>query len=231
MGMVHAMQKGEKVKGASPELKKAAKTMSKKDVKDFASTSHKGLPKRQVTEARNASAAEELKFHKKLDRLVHDTFGKRPEEMTKLREIDTGRRGFLKTAGQAAVAGTAAATLAGPSQAIKGSIDLSDVENTFASAKTLRKLDDEFSVVTFGDNDRGVFDHVTRTIIVPDQNMSGVTLFYHEHGQLKSQFQPWNKIGIKTQTALKQMASSQSRTRCPGFTSNNGPVGKCGISQ
>ena len=49
MGMVHAMQKGEKVKGASAELKKAAKTMGKKDAKDFASTKHKGLPKK-VTE-------------------------------------------------------------------------------------------------------------------------------------------------------------------------------------
>jgi hypothetical protein len=46
MGMVHAMQKGEKVKGASSELKKAAKGMSKKDAKDFASTKHKGLPKK-----------------------------------------------------------------------------------------------------------------------------------------------------------------------------------------
>jgi hypothetical protein len=49
MGMVHAMQKGEKVKGASAELKAAAKGMSKKDAKDFASTKHKGLPKK-VTE-------------------------------------------------------------------------------------------------------------------------------------------------------------------------------------
>lgn len=46
MGMVHAMQKGEKVKGASPELKKVARTMGKKDAKDFASTKHKGLPKK-----------------------------------------------------------------------------------------------------------------------------------------------------------------------------------------
>ena len=46
MGMVHAMQKGEKVKGASAELKKAAKTMGKKDAKDFASTKHKGLPQK-----------------------------------------------------------------------------------------------------------------------------------------------------------------------------------------
>jgi hypothetical protein len=46
MGMVHAMKKGEKVKGASPELKKAAKGMTKKAAKDYASTKHKGLPKR-----------------------------------------------------------------------------------------------------------------------------------------------------------------------------------------
>ena len=44
MGMAHAMQKGEKVKGASPELKKVAKTMKKTDVEDFASTKRKGLP-------------------------------------------------------------------------------------------------------------------------------------------------------------------------------------------
>ena len=46
MGMVHAMQKGEKVKGASPELKKTAKGMKKKDAEDFASTKHKGLPEK-----------------------------------------------------------------------------------------------------------------------------------------------------------------------------------------
>jgi len=44
MGMAHAMQKGEKVKGASPELKKVAKTMKPKDTEDFAKTKHKGLP-------------------------------------------------------------------------------------------------------------------------------------------------------------------------------------------
>lgn len=44
MGMVHAMQKGEKIKGASPELKKVARTMKKSDAKDFAKTKHKGLP-------------------------------------------------------------------------------------------------------------------------------------------------------------------------------------------
>ncbi len=49
MGMVHAMQKGEKVKGASKELKKVASEMPKKAAKDYASTKHTGLPKK-VTE-------------------------------------------------------------------------------------------------------------------------------------------------------------------------------------
>ena len=42
MGMVHAAQKGEEP--ASPEVAKVAADMSDKDAKDFASTSHKGLP-------------------------------------------------------------------------------------------------------------------------------------------------------------------------------------------
>ena len=47
MGMAHALKKGEmKPSDASPELKRVAKSMSDKDVKDFASTSHKGLPKK-----------------------------------------------------------------------------------------------------------------------------------------------------------------------------------------
>ena len=44
MGMVHAAQKGEKP--ASNPVGKVAKTMKKKDAEDFASTKHKGLPKK-----------------------------------------------------------------------------------------------------------------------------------------------------------------------------------------
>jgi hypothetical protein len=44
MGMAHAMQKGEKIKGASKELKTVARTMKPKDTEDFAKTKHKGLP-------------------------------------------------------------------------------------------------------------------------------------------------------------------------------------------
>jgi len=43
MGMVHAAQNGD-MKNPSPEVAKVAKDMSDKDAKDFASTSHKGLP-------------------------------------------------------------------------------------------------------------------------------------------------------------------------------------------
>jgi hypothetical protein len=43
MGMVHSAQKGD-MENPSPEVQKAADSMSDKDAKDFASTSHKGLP-------------------------------------------------------------------------------------------------------------------------------------------------------------------------------------------
>lgn len=47
MGMVHSLQKGDmKPSDASAELKKVAKDMDSSDVKDFASTKHKGLPKK-----------------------------------------------------------------------------------------------------------------------------------------------------------------------------------------
>ena len=42
MGMVHAAQTGEGA--ASPAVAEAAASMSKKSAKDFASTSHAGLP-------------------------------------------------------------------------------------------------------------------------------------------------------------------------------------------
>ena len=54
MGMVHALKKGEMdPKEASPELKKVAQSMKKSDAKDFASTSHKGLPKKVKQEILN----------------------------------------------------------------------------------------------------------------------------------------------------------------------------------
>ena len=48
-GLVRAIQKGDA--SGSPEAEKAAQDMSKKDVKDFASTKHKGLPKKVQSES------------------------------------------------------------------------------------------------------------------------------------------------------------------------------------
>ena len=51
MGMVRAVQKGE-MKSPSETVAKLAKSMKKKDVKDFASTKHDGLPeKKEVKES------------------------------------------------------------------------------------------------------------------------------------------------------------------------------------
>jgi hypothetical protein len=52
MGMVHAAQKGD-MENPSPEVEKAADSMNDKDVKDFASTSHKGLPNKVKSESIN----------------------------------------------------------------------------------------------------------------------------------------------------------------------------------
>ena len=48
-GIVRAIQKGE-MAPTSPETAKAAETMKKSDVKDFASTKHKGLPEKKNVE-------------------------------------------------------------------------------------------------------------------------------------------------------------------------------------
>ena len=56
MGMVHAAQKGEKP--ASKEVAKTAKSMGKKDAKDFASTKHKGLPEKKKPEDKKEKTEE-----------------------------------------------------------------------------------------------------------------------------------------------------------------------------
>jgi hypothetical protein len=59
MGMAHAMQKGEKIKGASKELKKVAQTMKPKDTEDFAKTKHKGLPDKVKSKKKEEEDVEE----------------------------------------------------------------------------------------------------------------------------------------------------------------------------
>ena len=57
-GIVRAIQKGEQAP-TTPETAKAAEDMKKTDVKQFASTKHKGLPEKKVT-------TEELKLNRKI---------------------------------------------------------------------------------------------------------------------------------------------------------------------
>tara|TARA_B100000035_G_scaffold74717_1_gene61982 strand:- start:1438 stop:1953 length:516 start_codon:yes stop_codon:yes gene_type:complete len=64
-GIVRAIQKGE-MAPTTPETAKAAATMKKKDVKDFASTKHKGLPdKKEVEEAYYGGEEQRKKDEKK----------------------------------------------------------------------------------------------------------------------------------------------------------------------
>ena len=63
MGMVHAYNKGE-LGDVSPDLKKKikqiAKSMKKKDAKEFAQTSHEDLPKKVKNRARNSNFMSKL---------------------------------------------------------------------------------------------------------------------------------------------------------------------------
>ena len=82
MGMAHAMQKGEKVKGASPELKKVAKTMKKSDVKDFASTKRSDLPKKKKSvEEESVDAPKASKGGMSFGKGIYDSLDRQLENM------------------------------------------------------------------------------------------------------------------------------------------------------
>lgn len=80
MGMVHSAQKGGKA--ASPEVAKVAKNMKKKDAKDFASTSHKGLPghvkEQKITEAQTWTKAKAEKTYKAAYNAAYEKIGNKP---------------------------------------------------------------------------------------------------------------------------------------------------------
>lgn len=64
-GIVRAIQKGE-IEPTTPETAKAAATMKKKDVKDFASTDHKGLPEKKKEVNETAYYKSDSKYQKKI---------------------------------------------------------------------------------------------------------------------------------------------------------------------
>jgi|TARA_B100001094_G_scaffold320232_1_gene366141 hypothetical protein len=81
-GIVRAIQKGE-MSPTTPETAKAAADMKKKDVKDFASTKHKGLPDKKVAKEEKTFAQKDKimkkakPLHKHLYKNLHkgDTKG------------------------------------------------------------------------------------------------------------------------------------------------------------
>lgn len=81
MGMAHAMQKGEKIKGASAELKKVAKTMKKGDVEDFAATKHKGLPEKVKEESTEEPKAKKATGGIEFGKGVYESINNQVEKM------------------------------------------------------------------------------------------------------------------------------------------------------
>lgn len=71
MGAVYQCQKTGKC--ASPKVKKVAKSMKKKDVKDFAATKHKGLPvKKECDQPRKKKLTKEEAMQK-LRKYIRET--------------------------------------------------------------------------------------------------------------------------------------------------------------
>lgn len=80
-GVVRAVQKGEKSPDeVSPAAKKAAKSMSKKDVKDFAKTKSKNLPDKVKKES----------FHQKLDAILETYDSKKIDRLKEFRKDPKG---------------------------------------------------------------------------------------------------------------------------------------------
>ena len=102
-GIVRAIQKGEQAP-TTPETAKAARDMKKGDVKDFASTKHKGLPEKKVKkEETNYKSRDKIMkkanpLHKHLYKnlLKKDTSGDVNEE-NKYDRYDSEKKKFAKT--------------------------------------------------------------------------------------------------------------------------------------
>ena len=85
-GIVRAIQKGE-MAPTTPETAKAAATMKKKDVKDFASTKHEGLPeKKKVEEGVGLAVARAI--DKTKPPIGRPSLRRKVSQSLKMREID-----------------------------------------------------------------------------------------------------------------------------------------------
>lgn len=92
MGMVRAVQKGDMKQAPSPEVAKAAKTMSKKDVKDFASTKHKGLPESSVEYGKSMDRIKDKEKNAAIKPKDRETLGKLADLMKKQKRNEAYRK-------------------------------------------------------------------------------------------------------------------------------------------
>lgn len=90
MGMVYAAKKGGKP--ASKEVAEAAKSMTKREAKDFAETKHKNLPEKKEKEARESVLNSDAFLLGYLEKSADDIVG-------------TGLKGFAGTLGVSTLAG------------------------------------------------------------------------------------------------------------------------------
>ena len=91
MGIVRAYQKGDLETPPTLEVQRAASSMNKKDVKDFASTKHKGLPEKKVKkESFNEDYVKELEDGLvKMDYPTYDEVDELMKKIAKDNGIDT----------------------------------------------------------------------------------------------------------------------------------------------
>ena len=91
-GMVRAVQKSGMKQAPSPEVAKAAKTMSKKDVKDFASTKHKGLPESSVEYGKSMDRIRDKEKNAAIKPKDRETLGKLADLMKKQKRNEAYRK-------------------------------------------------------------------------------------------------------------------------------------------
>ena len=122
MGMAHAIQKGEKIKGASPELKKVAKTMKSGDTHDFAATKQKGLPEKVKAkkEGLEKHSAAELKAASGKDREADKKSGVPAQFKTSQVKDELKKRSKEEKVDETTVAGSVAPAQNAAPNASKG---------------------------------------------------------------------------------------------------------------
>ena len=101
-GIVRAIQKGEQAP-TTPETAKAARDMKKGDVKDFASTKHKGLPEKKVKKEETDYKSRDVIMKKA--KPLHKHLYKNLHKKDKTGDINENKKSFKDFLGDTIVTG------------------------------------------------------------------------------------------------------------------------------